>query len=97
MKNYHNIQVSNKSQNICSLFMSYVYQPKIKCKGGGSYFSKSQKYWSLQIQKKKNSVNSFQKMPIFHISVFSENAQCFVGAFLERLGYGLFPSLSHFN
>ena len=28
------------------------------------------------------SVNLFQKMLIFHIRVSSENAQCFVGAFL---------------
>ena len=27
----------------CSLFMSYIYQLKIKCKEGGSYFLKNQK------------------------------------------------------
>ena len=33
-------------------------------------------------KKKKNSVISFQKFLIFPIWAFSENAQCFFGAFL---------------
>ena len=32
--------------------------------------------------RKKNSANLFQKFLNFHVCVFSENAQCFVGAFL---------------
>ena len=51
MKNDH-VTVSNNSQNICSLFTSEIYQPKIKCKDGGSYFYKNQKYRSLEIEKK---------------------------------------------
>ena len=47
----HNIQVSNNSQNIFSLFLSQIYQPKIKCKDRGSYFYKNQKYRPLEIEK----------------------------------------------
>ena len=51
------------------------------CKDGGSYFYTNQKYRPLEIEKKNFSVNSFQKIPIFHLCVFSENTKCFVGAF----------------
>ena len=44
-------QVSNNSQNICSLFTSSISQPKIKCKDGGSYFYKNQKYRLLEMEK----------------------------------------------
>ena len=40
---------------------------------------KNQDPWD---QKKFFSVNSFQKILIFHICFSSENAQCLVGAFL---------------
>ena len=48
----------------------------MKCEGG-SYFYENKKYRSLETEK-KNSVISIQKFRIFLISVFSENAQCFV-------------------
>ena len=71
----HNIQqVSNNSQNICSLFTSYIYQPKTKYKNGGSSFNKNEKYRLLKIL-------------IVYICVFSENAQCFAGAFLCTFGF----------
>ena len=42
-----------------------------------------QNYRPLEIEKKIFfSVNSFQKILIFHICVFSKNAQYFVGALL---------------
>ena len=37
----------------------------------------------MEIEKKFFSIISFQKFLIFHMYVFSENAQCFVGAFLQ--------------
>ena len=85
----HNIQqVSNNSQNICSLFTSYIYQPKTKYKNGGSSFNKNEKYRLLKIEKKNSFlVNSFQKILIVYICVFSENAQCFAGAFLCSFGF----------
>ena len=66
------------------MFIIYVvdYEPKIKCKDDGSYFYKNQKYKRLEIEKENCSVMPFQKFLIFLICVFSENAQCFVGAFL---------------
>ena len=65
---------------LCSLFTSQIYQPKIKYKDGDSYLYENQKWRPLEIEKKKLfSVNSFQKILIFHICVSSENAQCFVG------------------
>ena len=68
------------------MFIIYVMessQPKVKCKDGGSYFYKNKKCRPLEIEKKNFfSVNSFQKILIFHICVFLGNAQCFVGAFL---------------
>ena len=42
----------------CSLFTSKIYQPKIKCKDGGSYFHKNKKYRQLEIEQ-----NIFQ---LFH-------------------------------
>ena len=42
---------SNNSQNICSLLTPYIYQLKIKCQDGGSYFYKNQKYKPLEIKK----------------------------------------------
>ena len=67
-----------------SMFIIYVqiYQPKIKCKDGGSYLHKNQNYRPLEIKTKSFFVNSFQKTLIFHICFSSENAQCFVSAFL---------------
>ena len=51
--------------------------------GVHSYFYKNQKHTPLEIGKIYFfSVVPFQKFPIFYICVFSENAQCFVGAFL---------------
>ena len=48
-----------------------------------SYFYENQKYSLLEREKKDFlSVIPFQKILIFHICVFSENVQCFVGAFL---------------
>ena len=35
------------------IITSEIYQLKIKCKDGGSYFYKNQKYRSLEIEKKK--------------------------------------------
>ena len=35
----------------CSLFTPLIYQLKIKCKDGGSYFQKYQKYRQLEIEK----------------------------------------------
>ena len=69
---------------LCSLFTSYIYRPKIECKDEGSYFYKNQKERPLVTEKKFFSVNSFQKILIFHIWVSSENTQCFVGAFLQQ-------------
>ena len=48
-----------------------IYQPKIKCKSGGSYFEENQKYRPLEIEKNTFfSVNSFEKILIFHIYDF---------------------------
>ena len=56
----------------------------MKCKDEGWHFYKNQKYTPLEKGKKNFfSVDLFQKILIFHICVFSENAQCFVGAFLS--------------
>ena len=52
-----------------------------KCKDGSSYFYKNEKHRRLE-KEKKISVISFKKLLIFPIWAFSENAQCFVGAFL---------------
>ena len=49
----------------------------MKYKDDGSYFYKNQKYKRLEIEKENCSVMSF-----FPLCAFSENAQCFVGAFL---------------
>ena len=59
---------------------SQIYQQKIKCKDGVSYFYKNQKY--RRLEKILLSVISFQKFAIFPLWAFSENDQCFVGAFL---------------
>ena len=64
-----NEKVSNNSQSTCSLFASYIYQPKIKCKGG-SYFYKNQKCKSLEIERKTFRIVLFQRILIFHIRVF---------------------------
>ena len=47
----------------------------------------------MEIEKKFFSVNSFQKILTFHICISSENAQCFVGAFLWRA----FTSLAYWE
>ena len=62
------------------IITSKIYQPKIECKDGGSIFRriKNKDRW----KQKKNSVNSFQEVLIFHICVCPENAQYFVGVFL---------------
>ena len=65
------------------MFIIYVIDLSIKkFKDGGSYFYKTK--LQTVVNRKKNffSVNSFQKILIFHICTFSENAQCFVGALL---------------
>ena len=67
--------------NICSLFTSSIYQAKIKCKGGDSYFYNNRIYRPLEIETNFFSIISFQRFLIFHICGFSENAQYFVGAF----------------
>ena len=52
------------------------YQPKAKCKEGGSYFYKNKKYRPLEIEKKNFfSFILFQKFLIFYVCIFSENAQ----------------------
>ena len=63
------------------IYVIYFYQPKIKCKGRGSYFYKDKKYRWLE-KEKKLGVISFQKFLIFPIWAFPENAQNFVRAFL---------------
>ena len=50
--------------------------------GGGFMFLQKSKIKTAGNRKKIFSVNSFLKILIFHICVSSENAQCFVGAFL---------------
>ena len=79
----HLVTASNNSQT-CSLFMSQIYQPKMKCKDGGLYFYKNQKYRQLEKEKKKNALFSYfiSGIPSFPIWAFSENIQCFVGVFL---------------
>ena len=68
-----------------------IYQPKMKCKDGGLYFCKSQKYGLLQIEK-KNSVISFQKFLIFHICVFFRKCSMFCRSIplIERSRYNCF-------
>ena len=58
-----------------------IYLLKIKCKGGGSYFYKNQKYRRLEIDFFFFS-NFISEIPNFPIRVFSENAQSFAGIFL---------------
>ena len=70
---------NNKLLIILKTYVHYYVidlSTKIKCKDGGSYFYKNQKYRRLEIEKKK----SFQKFLIVPTCTFSENAQCFVGA-----------------
>ena len=55
---------------------------KLNVKTGVYIFTKKQKYRRLEIDKKTFSVTSFQKFLIFPICTFSENGQCFIGAFL---------------
>ena len=69
----------------CSLFVPQIYQLKMKCEGS-SYFYENKKYRSLETEK-KNSVISIQKFRIFLISVFSENAQCFVRECMGKIQY----------
>ena len=57
-----------------------IYQTKIKCKDGGSYFYKNQKCRPLKVEKK--SVISFQKFLNFPTCVISEDAPCFLEVFL---------------
>ena len=62
------------SQNICSWFMSWTYQPKIKCKDGASYFYKNQKYRRLAVGNRNKffSVISFEKFLIFPYGLFKK-------------------------
>ena len=80
MKNDHNMKVSNNSENVCTLLRHNFFK---KMQRRGSYFYKNKKYRPLEADK-FFSLNSFQKMLIFHKCVSSENTQCFVGTFLER-------------
>ena len=57
-----------------------IYQLKIKCKGGGSYFYKNQKYRLLEIDFFFSYFMS--EIPNFPIRFFSENAQSFAWIFL---------------
>ena len=69
----HLVTASNNSQT-CSLFMSQIYQPKMKCKDGGLYFYKNQKYRQLEKEKKKMhfSVISFQEFQVFLYGLFQK-------------------------
>ena len=58
------------------IITSQFYQPKIKCKNGLHAFTKI-KNADIWKQEKFFSVNSFQKLLIFHICVFSEKASVF--------------------
>ena len=62
--------------------MFIIYDIDLSTKDGGLYFYKNKKYRRLEKEKKLFSVISFQKLLIFPILNFSENAQSFVGAFL---------------
>ena len=46
---------------LCSLFTSQIYQPKIKCKGGGSYFQKTKTKDRLTSNKKNFQLIHFRK------------------------------------
>ena len=64
---------SNNSQNLYSLFTSQIYQLKIKCKDGGSYFYKNKKYRRLQIEKKLLFSYFILEIPNFsHMGFFRE-------------------------
>ena len=62
--------------------MSVIYQPKTKCKDGGSYFYKDKEDSPLE-KEIIFSVIPFQKFLFFHMFNFSENTQCFIRAFLS--------------
>ena len=62
-------------------YLSHIYQPKRKCKDGGSKLYKNQKYRPLEIEKKL-FFDFISEIPNFSNMHVSENAQCFVGAFL---------------
>ena len=82
MKNDHNMKVPNNSENVCTLLRHNFFK---KMQRRWSYFYKNKKYRPLEVEKKFFfSLNSFQKMLIFHKCVSSENTQCFVGSFLGR-------------
>ena len=59
------------------MFIIYVIDlsTKIKCKDGGSYIYKIEKYRRLEKEKKFCSGISFQKFLIFPVWAFSENVQ----------------------
>ena len=72
-------------------FKAYVHylrhrfiNQKTKCKDGGSYFYKNQKYRPLEIGGKFFFFFSYfiSEIPIFSKMRLSENIQCFVGLFL---------------
>ena len=67
-----------------SMFIIHVIDlsTKNKIQRRGFTFLQKSKIKALGNIKKKFSVNSFRKVLIFHICISSENAQCFVGAFL---------------
>ena len=55
----------------------------MKCKDGGLYFYKNQKYRQLEKEKKNVLFSYFiSGIPSFPLWAFSENVQCFVGVFL---------------
>ena len=74
-RSYIYSQVSNNSLLIYSLFTSWIYQPKIKCKGGVSYFSKNKK-----IQTVKNRKNNFF-FQLFHF----RNSQFFLYGLFQKM------------
>ena len=52
---------SPNSQDICSFLRHrFIFQPKIKCEDGGSYFYKNQKYRPLE-QEKENFFQSYKR------------------------------------
>ena len=65
LKNDHNIQVSNNSENICSLYISQIYEPKIKCRDGGFIFLQKSKIQTVGNTKKKSQLIHFRKSLFF--------------------------------
>ena len=79
----------NKFLIIFKVYVPYLrhrlINQKIKCKDGGSYFYKNQKYRPLKIEKKNFFIYVNSDIPNFSKMRFSENAKCFVGAFLQQI------------